>query len=725
MRLLARPFGTGEVVGVAASPVPRRRPRALEAHPGRRPADDDAAPGRRRQLGLLAAVLVVLLVLAMVVGHVANRHTPIDTWWFGSLGLTVCLGLTGALVSRRMPMNPIGWIFLVGAIGQGITGASREWTVYAVATAPGSLPGPAWAAWVGSWTSSVGFATLPLVLLLFPDGRLRSARWRPVLVLVVAACVLASLGAALMPGPFTPSLPALVNPVGLDLGRLSFLTAVPFAVLQAAAVPAAVSLVLRWRRATADQQAQLRWVSVAGAVLVVETVLESSPLGDLRIFQWLAPSAVAAFVACIGVAVLRHHLWDLDLLVNVSLVVAVLTLLLGGLFVVVVAVVATMHDGSSLLWPTVVTAGVVGIGFVPLRRRVQAGVDRLVYGRAPDPHRALAGLTHRLNEPNSPEGVLRPAVEAVAAAFLRLDYVAVHLPDDGPTVATGRLRAPSIVLPLAFQGAAVGELEVAARPGARPPSATDEAFTGVVPQMAAVAHGVLMTQAVVTARRALVTAREEERRRLRRDLHDGLGPALAAASMRAESAAFLAHSDPEQACGVMFGLAEELRGTIEDVRRLVYDLQPPVLDAVGLAAAVREQAVAFSTDGGPGRSSLRVDVAVPDSLGDLPAAVEIAAYRIACEALANVARHAGAGRCVVTLGLDAHELRVEVDDDGVGLEAGSPLPRVGVGTVSMVERATELGGSCRTLPSELGGMRVEARLPIGPLTDRPRPGVRS
>jgi signal transduction histidine kinase len=209
------------------------------------------------------------------------------------------------------------------------------------------------------------------------------------------------------------------------------------------------------------------------------------------------------------------------------------------------------------------------------------------------------------------------------------------------------------------------------------------------------------------SRGRLITAQEEERRRLRRDLHDGLGPQLAGLTMTAEAAQDLISNDPKRAEALLDDLIERAQAAVADVRRLVYELRPPALDALGLLGALRAQ-TAHQEYGG-----LRISIREPERLPPLPAAVEIAAYRIALEALNNVARHADARNCVLGLAFDeeAGELRVEVIDDGKGI-AGDP--GTGVGLSSMRERAAELGGSfeIETVPS--GGTRVRASLPCVP-----------
>ena len=217
-------------------------------------------------------------------------------------------------------------------------------------------------------------------------------------------------------------------------------------------------------------------------------------------------------------------------------------------------------------------------------------------------------------------------------------------------------------------------------------------------------HAVRLTADLQRSRERLVATREEERRRLRRDLHDGLGAQLAGLNVQAGTLRRLIPQDPGAADELVVELREELRGAIADIRRLVYDLRPPALDDLGLVEALRQLAERYDSKDEP----LRVVVEAPEDLPDLPAAVEVAVYRITQEALTNVARHARATTCVVRLAVN-DDVTLEIVDDGVGIPAGRSA---GVGLSSMHERAAELGGSCAVEISPEGGTRVLARLPL-------------
>jgi signal transduction histidine kinase len=258
---------------------------------------------------------------------------------------------------------------------------------------------------------------------------------------------------------------------------------------------------------------------------------------------------------------------------------------------------------------------------------------------------------------------------------------------------------------LVYQGEAVGQLILAPRVGDATFSAADRRLLDDIAHQAGVAvHALRLTADLQRSRERLVTAREEERRRLRRDLHDGLGPQLATQTLKLEAARDLVMSDPNRASDLLSGLIADSLNAIADIRRLVYALRPPALDELGLISAVREQAAQYGSD------QLAITLDAPERLPALPAAVEVAAYRIVQEALTNVVKHACARTCTVQiqlLGQGMHRtLSLEVRDDGVGLPA---QPRAGIGLNSMRERAGELGGEL-TMNSGRG-TRVSAYLP--------------
>jgi signal transduction histidine kinase len=335
----------------------------------------------------------------------------------------------------------------------------------------------------------------------------------------------------------------------------------------------------------------------------------------------------------------------------------------------------------------------------------------------------LLRLGQRLEGTLEPRALLPTVVETVAGA-LKLPYVAISIKrEDGFQVVAshGSPTGEEITLPLTYGGETMGRLVLAPRAPTEPFAPSDKRLLEDLARQAEVAVQVVNLNAdLQRSRERLVSAREEERRRLRRDLHDGFGPTLATLSLGLDVSLKMLKDDPQEAEALLRELKSRTQGAVYDIRRLVYGLRPPALDDLGLVAAIREQASRHGdladdpvkrAGGATSTNGLILSVDVPEQLPPLPAAVEVACYRIAQEAITNVARHARARTCRVRLSIDEteNELALEVVDDGVGFTEDD---RAGVGLSSMAERAAELGGRCVVAPNPASGTRVLARLPL-------------
>jgi signal transduction histidine kinase len=354
---------------------------------------------------------------------------------------------------------------------------------------------------------------------------------------------------------------------------------------------------------------------------------------------------------------------------------------------------------------SLVVIGLIAILFQPLRDRLQRAVNRLVYGERDNPYAVLSQLGKHMEATLAPESVLPTIVETIARS-LKLPYVAIVLKqeDELMVVATyGSQVERPLRFPLVYQAEQLGELVLSPRSPGEPLTPADQRLLqDLTPQIGVAVNAVRLTVDLQRSRERLVTTREEERRRLRRDLHDGLGPQLASQTLTLTAARKLLRDDPDAAEALLVNATVHVQEAITDIRRLVYDLRPPALDDLGLIAALREQIAQYQSSG----VSFTLDV--PDQLPELSAAVEVASYRIVIEALTNVVRHAHAHTCTICIALDA-VLTLEITDDGTGL---SPSYRPGVGFSSMRERAEELGGSCKIESISAGGTRVYTQLPL-------------
>ena len=471
------------------------------------------------------------------------------------------------------------------------------------------------------------------------------------------------------------------------LGTITLLTV-------AAVALALASVAVRWRASSGDRRQQLKWLLVGGAATVVVFALGfliPQPVGEYV----AALGALPIPLAC-GIAALRHRLWDVDLVVSVGLRYTMLSAVIIAVYAAVVALL-----GASTGAPVIATV-VVAVVLLPLHSLLQRWTNRLVFGEPDDPVTALARLGDRLEATSDPADVadrLLPEVAARVSSLLQSPYAAIRSAD-GVIVEHGDRPGDVDRVALRYGGAEVGALELTPRARSR---AEARRLDQLARQAAVAVHSVLLTREARRSRQLVVAAREEERRRLRWDLHDGVGPAIAGLALQAETARDLVADDPVAATAILDRLVPRLNGAVADVRAIVHELRPPTLDELGLAGAVRELAARFAVRG------RRVDADVSE-LGELPAAVDLAAYWIVSEALANTARHSDARTIRVALRRDGPWLRLEVADDGTGIDADAPA---GVGLASMRARAEEVNGHCTIGPAADGsGVVVAARLPL-------------
>lgn len=333
-----------------------------------------------------------------------------------------------------------------------------------------------------------------------------------------------------------------------------------------------------------------------------------------------------------------------------------------------------------MLIPLLAT-GLAAVLFQPLRQRLQGAVNRMMYGARDEPVAVLTQLGAQLERTGSAETALARIVETVALT-LKLSYTAVTLPDQTTPIASFGIPTAHVrPFPLTYQGQLAGHMLVAGRPPDGELTPKDvQLLDKIALQAGVVVHNVHLTAELRRSWQKLITTREEERRRLRRDLHDGLGPTLASHMLKIGSARALLRRDPATAERLLGELESDIENTLAEVRRLVYNLRPPALDQWGLAGAIR--AYAAECENGTMRDNhqkLTIKMDVPETLPPLPAAVEVAAYHIAREGLTNVVRHAQARHCMLRLWVDGGEngrLHLTIHDDGQGLSEGS---RAGVG----------------------------------------------
>jgi len=552
--------------------------------------------------------------------------------------------------------------------------------------------------------------------LVFPEPRLTANhRWVLPLVYLLPFAMFGSYLLASAGGAPTTALRAFLFQGTNHMGRYLY--------------PLAIVLAFAWGyRTTSDplMRQRMRWIAVTASIAVVLDVclwiLPWQLTGQPLLPNNLQPLLTLAGLVAIAAAILRYRAFDIEILVNRTLVWGSLTACVAAVYGGTLLLLAVLLEAQTRqrFVLTLLVTGLIAACLQPLRRRLQRTVNRWMYGDRDDPAAVLARLGDRLQAAGPADAVLAGLVATVGQA-MKLPYVAIELDrPGGHEVAAdwGRPGGPLVSLPLVHDGQMAGRLLVAsgAQSGALRPR--DRRLLEVLAQQAGAAVHAAWLAAdlersrgeLEDARNRLVRARAEERRRLRRDLHDGIGPLLAGMTLQVDAARNLLGREPAGTKALLGQVRRELELAVADIRNLVDALQPTPPDQLGLVPALQEAAARFSTAAtGPASADegLLAMVEAPDDLPRLPAAVELAAYRIATEALTNAARHARARHCWIRLACNG-TLNLEVADDGLGVYHPSAS---GVGLHSMQERAAELGGTCTVEFFPGAGTRILARLP--------------
>lgn len=697
--------------------------------------DSPVAAGAVREMSarvarVWAAIAVALMLLNLVL---AVRYVAItgDATGFLSHQLllplsTVVYALLGVAVITHQPVNPIGWLFLVTGTAYALTALSAGIIAYGSSLPAAISPALAdLALWLGNWIW-LPATILPttFVFLLFPDGRLPSPRWRPVAWAVGLGLALIAVGLALYPGP-VESWGTGPNPYALAGADaiLDLLITAGSALLLIGGVGSILAVLFRYRLSRGIERQQMKWLAYVAAIIVIFMFVSvpvwltgglSDPVA-MEVNIALTNVVMLLIGIAAAVAIVGYRLYDIDILINRTLVYGVMTGIILLIYTLVVGA-ASILFGSQGNWLLALGAtGLVAVLFLPIRNRLQRGVNRLLYGQRDEPFEVMAWLGQRLEQTITPDSAYPTIVETVAQA-MRLPYAAIQIPRDGQRRTVDSYGKPGndlVSYDLTHQGEIVGWLQVGRRaPDEALNPADERLLRNIARQAGAAVHNAQLTADLQRSRQQIITSREEERRRLRRDLHDGLGPSLASLLLEARVLRRMIRDDQDAAEKLAEEMQADIRTTIEDIRRVVHELRPPALDDLGLAAAVQVMAAKIGREENQGNGAvggLRVEVDAPSDLPQLPAAVEVAAYRIIQEALTNVVHHAQARCAVVRLRLD-RQLLIEVADDGVGINGG----RVGgMGLRSMRERAAELGGSFSIEPAPGGGTIIRAALPTG------------
>lgn len=651
--------------------------------------------------------LIALVMLAAEGVHAARDGIGTDNL----VGLAIMASLivpagVGAGILTSLPGHRVGWIMLLGPVVPALLLSMETYAGAGLDHGMDPLPGAAWAAGIasGMWP---GFYVWPVALaLVFPDGCLPSPRWRPVAVAAFAAPALVAVGAAMETARLHFGPDGLANPVHVPESRLPpglfALFYVALFVMLATLFAGAAAMTVRYRRSTGVERLQLKWLAWSVALVPIGLLVcwASYALvgqADGPVLATLLAAGVAVSVA-VGVAITRHGLYEIDRIVNRTLVYVCLTAVLAG-GVGVVVLVAGVVVGRGSPWGTAAATFAVAVAFRPVRDRIQQFVDRRFARDRYAGLRAVQEFEQSVRagavEPERIGDLLARALDDPTATLLvRLPATGVLATLDGGTPPDTGAR---VVTPVHRRGEQIAALVHAPTLRERPDTLRSIVGAAGLPiEIARLRAEVrLQLAAVEASRERLVRAGDEERRRLERDLHDGaqqrlvgLGVALRRMQRSLPREARVLGPALEQAVA-------EVGRAIADLRTIAAGLRPPRLDD-GLAAALGDLA----------RSS-PVPVRIDLEHAELAPAVEVAAYYAVCEAVTNAVKHARAGGVDVTGVRDGARLVLRVRDDGVG----GARPGTGSGLTGIADRVGAHGGTVRVESPVGNGTLVEVELP--------------
>jgi signal transduction histidine kinase len=666
------------------------------------------------------ALLVGALVLILVVRNEIALPESVGAWSLLAvfdIAVNIPVPILGILIAARRPKNAIGWIYLGASLALGLSAFGQVYAIHALLVDPGVLPGGRFMAWLSTGLLPVAICLLPFLFLLFPTGHLPSRRWRPVAWLSAVVLVFLTFGAvvfatAIWAKPFAgfnePVTGALVQ-----TARAVFLVAAfsfPLAMLLSFA-----SVVVRFRRSTGDERLQLKWFVTAAAVVAItfsvgffsETIAASAAATLSLLFMDVA----------IALAILKYRLYEIDVIIGKTIVYGVLAAFITGVYVIVVVVIGAfigVTEGLSLL-----ATAIVAVAFQPIRQRAQRVANRLVYGKRATPYEVLSEFSEHVGEAYAGEDILlrmaRLLAEGTGASsavvWLRIGSeirpAAAWPSNDGLPAPRGlagdevpEFDDVSVAVPVRHQGELLGVLTLTKPPNEPLSPVEQKLVNDLAAQAGLVLRNSRLIEDLRASRQRLVTAQDEERRRLERNLHDGAQQQLVALAVRVRLARTLAQRDVAQADEMLGQLESEVADALENLRDLARGIYPPLLADKGLASAVKAQSR---------KAAMPVTVET-DGIGRYSQEFEAAVYFCVLEALQNASKYAEASDVAVRLWQENGDLLFSVADDGRGFD--KETTSLGAGLQNMSDRLAALGGTLDIRSRPGGGTTVSGRIPV-------------
>jgi signal transduction histidine kinase len=688
----------------------------------------------------------MLLLAGTALLSAANGSLTAEGWFVPLfIGMVLGYGTVGALVASRIPRNPIGWLMLMVAAGFIIGGFSEEYVEYAAATDPGSAT-VVLAAWVWNWIYALMLAGLPLLGLLFPTGRVPGPRWRFLVPTTIGFACVAVLSSILMPGFIQIDVAAnlrIVNPTGIDGFPGQAFASVGWIGIMAMLTAAVAAVVVRYRRSAGEERQQIRWlayVAITATALVVIGVVLAIAIGESfcgTIAGQLLFGAGFALVgigvpAAMGVAILKYRLYELDIVVKKTVVFGIVAVFITVLYLAVVVAIPTLalgagaDTGFDLVY--LGAAILVAVAFNPIRTRARKVADRLVYGRRATPYEVLSEFADRLADVYSTDDVLprmaRLVAESVGATeariWLRVSgelITAAAWPAAAPPTEPQRIRGeelpalPGHAVPVVHQTELLGAITLS-MPASDPMSpAKDKLVRDVAGQAGLVLRNVRLIEELRASRQRLVTAQDEERRRLERNIHDGSQQQLVALQVKLGLAEQMADRDIATTKELLAQLRSETGVALDDLRDLARGIYPPLLADQGLAAALAAQTR---------KSPLPVTIR-PDGVGRYPQEIEATIYFCVLEAMQNISKYSKATTVDIAVWERDDRLGFEVRDDGVGFDPASATR--GTGLQGMADRLDAVGGELQISSVPGSGATVSGAISLSANAGRRPPGL--
>jgi signal transduction histidine kinase len=712
--------------------------------------------------GSAAAASAALIIGAVVLAYVDRHrvHGNLTSWDFSDVFANVTsLGVpvVGFVLASRRPANRLGWLFLGAGLGLGLSFFSTQYAQHALVAVPGSWPAGRAVAWLANWIWAIPYALLAFVFLLFPTGRLRSPRWRVAAWSVAGAYTLAvadliAYATRIWWHPFASYTPSS-NPADVNV-------AIVLMIVAAAVGVAAV--VVRYAHSSGEERLQLKWFAAA-ALLVIVTIIPSF-LTNWLIFVLLASLALLCLWVAIAIAILKYRLGGIDIVISKAVLYGSLAVCITAVYAGLVVGVGALAGGRDSPLVAALAAAVVAVAFQPVRQRAGRLANRVVYGRRATPYQVLSDFAQRIGSVYASQDVL-PQMAHIVAAGTGAEQVVVWLrvddelrpeasSDGSPAAASPPVVAPPVVappvvappvvappvappvdrlpaapssaeplpldplpvdgeamppvpgadlsVPVVHQGELLGAIAVQMPKDEPLRPAGEQLVADVASQAGLVLSNAALVGDLRASRQRLVTAQDEARRRLERNIHDGAQQDLVALRIKLRLTGMTVDDDPAEAKEMLGELQADAAGALENLRDLARGIYPPLLADLGLVAALNAQAA---------KSPLPVTVDA-DGIGRFGQDTEAAVYFCCLEALQNIAKYAHATQARICLQAQNGTLRFTVSDDGAGYDARhTPL---GSGQRNMADRLAALGGRLEVHSAPGHGTTITAKLPGTP-----------